>query len=205
MVNGKSPADPIFSAVTTATITGTDGANQVTLSKAGGKPAAVTSENCIYNPHFMKWAVMTIRNVMANMPFLNKKYNDGTVSTWLAPEDRTAVFNSLWLNAASVYEAPDMGIPVISTPFWNAQPDSPIPDLKGSTVCIDKIIAEADDNNRNFVIGVVFDRTTCGYTDTPIPTDVAYNEAGKFYTYFIDSNRSYWFDTRNTAVAFTLN
>ena len=42
----------------------------------------------------MKWAVMTIRNVVANMPFLNKKYNDGTVSTWLAPEDRTAVFNS---------------------------------------------------------------------------------------------------------------
>ena len=205
MVNGVSPKDPIFAAVTTATITGTDGANDVSLTKAGGKPAAVTAENCIYNPHFMKWAVMTIRNVIANMPFLNKKYNDGTVSTWLAPEDRTAVFNSLWLNAASVYEAPDMGIPVISTPFWNAQPDSPIPDLAGSTVCIDKIISEQGDNNRNFVIGVVFDRTTCGYTDTPIPTDVAYNEAGKFYTYFIDSNRSYWFDTRNTAVAFTLN
>ena len=151
----------------------------------------------------MKWANMTIKNVIDNMPFLNKKYNDGTVSTWLTPEDRVSVFNSSWLNAADTYGAPTLPIPAMSTPFWNSQPDSPIPDISNSTVCIDRV--EESNTEKKFVIGVVFDRSTCGYTDTPIPTDVAYNEMGKFYTYFIDSNRSYWFDTRNTAVAFTLN
>ena len=203
MVNGATPVDPIFSAITTATITGTDTSGAVSLVKADGKPAAVTSENCIYNPHFMKWANMTIKNVIDNMPFLNKKYNDGTVSTWLTPEDRVSVFNSSWLNAADTYGAPTLPIPALSTPFWNSQPDSPIPDISNSTVCIDRV--EESNTEKKFVIGVVFDRSTCGYTDTPIPTDVAYNEMGKFYTYFIDSNRSYWFDTRNTAVAFTLN
>lgn len=47
-----------------------------------GEQVAVTSDNCIYNKYFMQWAAETIANIIKVARFANKKYNDGTVSTY---------------------------------------------------------------------------------------------------------------------------
>ena len=220
MVTGVvSPAtDPIFAAIyTDVTTTGTD-PNVTTYTTEGGKPATVTAANCIYNPIFMKWAINVIKNVSDALPFANKKYNDGTVSTWCDRSDLTRVFNSAFINAYEVFlkadtrnrDEVDIDGGYYKTPFWNIQPDDLIPTITNSTTVgktkwsDDATPVESNDNLSN-VIGIVFDRNAAGYTRTPIPTEMSYNESGRFYNMFIDINNRYFIDTRNTAVVFTLN
>ena len=213
MVTGVSPADPIFAAISTD-VTVTDESTPVTYTSAVGKPAVVTSKNAIYNPHFMKWAIMTIKNVSDALPFVNKKYNDGTVSTWLPREDRIRVFNSAFINAyetytkADVYNKDEVDIDgsYYKTPFWNVQPEGLVPTIENSTTVGYTTVVETVETNAsiNYVIGIVFDRYAAGYTRTPIPVEMSYNESGRFYNMFHDVNNRYFIDTRNTAVVFTL-
>ena len=215
-----SPAvDPVFAATyTDVTTTGT-GESQVTYTSDCGKPAVVTAKNCIYNPHFMKWAINVIKNVSDALPFANKKYNDGTVSTWCPEEDRVRVFNSAFINAYEVFlkadtrnrDEIDIDGGYFKTPFWNIQPDDLIPTIDNSTT-VGKTKIESSggtdtevNDNMTYVIGIVFDRYAAGYTRTPIPTEMSYNESGRFFNMFIDINNRYFIDTRNTAVVFTLN
>lgn len=220
MVNGVvSPAtDPIFAAIyTDVTTTGAVG-SETTYTTAAGKPAPVTAANCIYNPMFMKWAINVIKNVSDALPFANKKYNDGTVSTWCPREDLVRVFNSAFINAYEVFlkadtknrDEIDIDGGYYKTPFWNIQPDALVPDIVNSTTVgktqwsDDSTPVESNDN-LNYVVGIVFDRQAAGYTRTPIPTEMSYNESGRFYNMFVDINNRYYVDTRNTAVVFTLN
>lgn len=214
MVNGVSPADPIFAAIT-KDVTVTDEATPVTYTTAAGKPAAVTAANCIYNPHFMRWAIYTIKTVSDALPFVNKKYNDGTVSTWLNREDRVRVFNSAFINAyetylkADVYNVDQVDIDgaYYKTPFWNVQPEALIPTIENSTSAEYQITVEEQPQNTSLdhVVGVVFDRYAAGYTETPIPVATSYNASGRFFNYFHDVDVRYFVDMRNTAVTFTLN
>ena len=220
MVNGVvSPAtDPIFAAIyTDVTTTGAVG-SETTYTTAAGKPAPVTAANCIYNPMFMKWAINVIKNVSDALPFANKKYNDGTVSTWCPREDLVRVFNSAFINAYEVFlkadtknrDEIDIDGGYYKTPFWNIQPDALVPDIVNSTTVgktqwSDDSTPVESNNNLNYVVGIVFDRQAAGYTRTPIPTEMSYNESGRFYNMFVDINNRYYVDTRNTAVVFTLN
>ena len=215
MVTGVSPADPIFAAIS-ENVTVSDEATPVTYTSAVGKPAVVTSENCIYNPYFMKWAICTIKSVSDALPFVNKKYNDGTVSTWLPREDRVRVFNSAFINAyetyvkADVYNRDEVDIDgsYYKTPFWNEQPEDLVPTIANSTRALYREHPEGlDPTNESvdYVIGIVYDRYAAGYTETPLPVDVSYNASGRFYNYFHDTNVRYYIDSRNTAIVFTLN
>ena len=213
MVNGVAPADPIFAAISTD-VTVSDESTPITYTSAVNKPAAVTSSNAIYNPHFMRWAIMTIKNVSDAMPFANKKYNDGTVSTWLSVEDRVRVFNSAFINAyeaytkADVYNRDEVDIDgsYYKTPFWNIQPADLVPTIDNSTTVGYTTVVETVETNVSipYVIGIVYDRCAAGYTRTPIPVEMSYNESGRFYNMFHDVNNRYFIDTRNTAVVFTL-
>ena len=213
MVTGVSPADPIFAAIT-KDVTVTDESTPVTYTTAAGMPAVVTSSNAIYNPHFMKWAIMTIKNVSDALPFANKRYNDGTVSTWLPLSDRVRVFNSAFINAYEVFskadtfnkEEIDLDGGYYKTPFWNVQPSDLVPTIDNSTkVGYTSVVEEVETNaNINYVVGLVFDRYAVGYTQTPIPVEMSYNESGRFYNMFHDVCNRYYIDTRNTAVVFTL-
>lgn len=213
MVTGVSPADPIFAAISTD-VTVSDETTPVTYTSSVGMPATVTSANAIYNPHFMRWAIMTIKNVSDALPFANKKYNDGTVSTWLPKEDRVRVFNSAFINAYEAYlkadiynkEEVDIDGSYYKTPFWNVQPSSLVPDITNSTKVAYTTVVETVETNAeiDYVIGIVFDRYAAGYTRTPIPVEMSYNASGKFYNMFHDVCNRYYIDTRDTAVVFTL-
>ena len=220
MVTGSADpsVDPVFAAVYTDVTTeaGEGGSVYTTDAK---KPATVTAANCIYNPTFMKWAVNVIKNVSDALPFANKKYNDGTVSTWLPNEDRVRVFNSAFINAYEVFlkadtrnrDEVDIDGGYYKTPFWNIQPTDMVPTVVNSSIVGDtkwtEVEGEQVESNDNLpnVIGLVFDRYAAGYTRTPIPTAMSYNESGRFFNMFIDINNRYFVDTRNTAVVFTLN
>lgn len=221
LVNGSAdPAvDPVFAAIYTDITTTGEAGSETTYTTVAGKPTEVTAANCIYNPTFMKWAINVIKNVSDAMPFANKKYNDGTVSTWLPVEDRVRVFNSAFINAYEVFlkadtrnrDEVDIDGGYYKTPFWNIQPADMVPTVVNSSIVGDtkwtEVEGEQTESNDNLpnVIGLVFDRYAAGYTRTPIPTAMSYNESGRFFNMFIDINNRYFVDTRNTAVVFTLN
>lgn len=206
MINSESA-----SVITGEGVTGTAGETDIDI--LAGQQVAVTSENCIYNESFMKWSIMTIKNVIKASRFANVKYNDGTLSTWLGADDTVMIFNSAFLEALNVIIKSDvihkdelsLG-PVYDTPFWNLQPESLIPTVANSATIIDNSGTTAATNTSiDNVIGIVYDRYACGYTETPIPPRTSYNAHGDFYNIFNDVNVRYYIDTRNTAITFTLN
>lgn len=186
-------------------IDGTDGANAVALNM--GKMVAVTSENCVYNKFFMMWAFETISNIVAAAKFANKKYNDGTISTWQTKADSVMIFNSVFRNrAAALGLAEPTGVQIFDTPFWNAQTDNPVPTISNSTHVLETTDGtEVGNKSIDYVVGMYYDRRATGYTETPVVPRTSYNADGDFYTHFRDFNVRYWVDTRNTAIVFTLN
>lgn len=188
-----------------STIDGTDGSNAVALNM--GKMVAVTSENCVYNKFFMMWAFETISNIVAAAKFANKKYNDGTISTWQTKADSVMIFNSVFRNrAAALGLAEPTGVQIFDTPFWNAQTDNPVPTISNSTHVLETTDGtEVGNKSIDYVVGMYYDRRATGYTETPVVPRTSYNADGDFYTHFRDFNVRYWVDTRNTAIVFTLN
>lgn len=185
--------------------TGINGEAAVVLDV--GKMVTVTSENCIYNNYFMQWANETIKNIVAAAKFANKKYNDGTISTWQTLEDSVMIFNSIFKNRMSALNLTDpSGVSIYDTPFWNAQTDDLVPTVANSTkvVYTDNGL-DAGNKSLNNVVGMYYDRRAVGYTTTPIAPRTSYNADGDFYNHFRDFNARYWIDTRNTAIIFTLN
>ena len=190
--------------VAQSAITGTSGADSVTLDT--GKMVQVTSDNCIYNKYFMQWAFETISNIVSAARFANKKYNDGTVSTWVTKEESILIFNSIFRNRAQAMKLSDPdGATVYDTPFWNAQTDNTVPTVTNSThVIYTDDGLETGNKSLDYVVGIYYDRRAVGYTTTPIPPRTSYNADGDFYNHFRDFNARYWVDTRNTAIVFTL-
>lgn len=186
-------------------IDGTNGSNAVALNM--GKMVAVTSENCVYNKFFMMWAFETISNIVAAAKFANKKYNDGTISTWQTKADSVMIFNSVFRNrAAALGLAEPTGVQIFDTPFWNAQTDNPVPNISNSTHVLETTDGtEVGNKSIDYVVGMYYDRRATGYTETPVVPRTSYNADGDFYTHFRDFNVRYWVDTRNTAIVFTLN
>lgn len=184
--------------------TGTIGADDVALDV--GKMVTVTSENCIYNKMFMQWAFETISNITSAAKFANKKYNDGTISTWQSKSDSVLIFNSTFRNRAAAYKLSEPnGVTVYDTPFWNAQTDNPVPTVENTShVIYTDDGLESGNKSLDFVVGMYYDKRAVGYTTTPIPPRTSYNADGDFYNHFRDFNARYWIDTRNTAIVFTL-
>lgn len=186
-------------------ISGTNGADAVALDF--GKMVAVTSENCVYNKFFMQWAFETISNIIKAAKFVNKKYNDGTISTWITQSDSIMIFNSIFRNrAAALGISEPSGVTLYDTPFWNAQTDNPVPSIANSS----KVLQTTDgltsgNTSLDNVVGLYYDKSAVGYTTTPISPRTSYNADGDFYNHFRDFNVRYWIDTRNTAIVFTLN
>lgn len=191
--------------VAQSAISGTSGTESVALTT--GKMVEVTSDNCIYNKYFMQWAFETISNIVSAARFANKKYNDGTVSTWVTKEESILIFNSIFRNRAQAMKLMDPdGATVYDTPFWNAQTDTPVPTVANSTHVIytdDGLVT--GNKSLDYVVGIYYDRRAVGYTTTPISPRTSYNADGDFYNHFRDFNARYWVDTRNTAIVFTLN
>ena len=184
--------------------TGTIGDNVATWTN--GEQVTVTSDNCIYNKYFMQWASETIANIIKVARFANKKYNDGTVSTYTTENDSIMIYNTMFANRmAALNIAEPTGAKIYNTPFWNAQTDSLIPTIKNSARVIYPDDGAETGKSKDYVIGVLYDRWAVGYTLTPIAPRMAYNADGDFYTQFTDFNNRYWVDTRNTAIVFTLN
>lgn len=207
-VNGQASPQvaAIFSSI--EQITGTIGSDTVTLGK--GKPAAVTAKNAIYNPHFIKFATLMIKNVLDNSPFASKKYNDGTISAWAAKSDMVSIFNSAFANACGLYAIGDYFKPDYTTPFWNENTTEIVPTIENTTRCIDATVTAAttstiEDRTVNNVIGVIYDRMAVGYSVMNIPTRTSYNAHGDFYNIFCDNKVRYYMDLRNIALTFTLN
>lgn len=179
------------------------------------KPTAVTSANCLYNKHFVKWAKKTIANIIANAKFMNTKYNDGTIETFMTEGEIMPVFNEVCTNIMNytLGESFDdvFNGKIYKTPFWNKMSTSVIPDFTTSTTVIhndgtDITNLVASDNKAIAnVLGVVFARDSVGYTETPIPVRTAYNTEGDFYNPYIDANVRYHLDTRDTMITFVLS
>ena len=186
-------------------ISGTNGESAVALDY--GKMVAVTSDNCVYNKFFMQWAFETISNIIKAAKFVNKKYNDGTISTWLTQSDSIMIFNSIFRNrAAALGISEPNGVALYDTPFWNAQSDNPVPSIANSSKVLQTTDGLASGNTSlDNVVGLYYDKSAVGYTTTPISPRTSYNADGDFYNHFRDFNVRYWLDTRNTAIVFTLN
>lgn len=179
------------------------------------KPVAVTASNALYNKHFVRWAKKTIANVLSNARYMNRKYNDGTVDTFLTDGELLPIFNEVAVNMIK-YTLDDSFDDVFTDkiytiPFWNSMSDDVIPSASDSFKILynegNDITSLATSTNRtlNNVIGLAVSKNAIGYTTSPIPVRTAYNEQGDFYNPFIDANCKYYIDTRDTMITFTLN
>lgn len=210
-VNLVTAYNAAIATITTGNNTvGTMGADDVDL--VTDKPTSVTTANCLYNKHFVKWAVARIKDIMNNSKYLNKKYNDGTIETFLRQRDVISVFNDIAINNIEMTLDKSTEIQNLYTvPFWNVQSTNVIPDIATATAVkyndgISMEVLTADDNKTlSNVIGIVYDKNALGYTVTPLSVRTSYNEAGDFYNPFMDNNVQYHIDTRDTFIVFTLN
>lgn len=203
---------------TTASIVTGEGASwtdgDTTTTGVFEKPTPVTSSNCLYNKHFVKWAKKTIANVLSNAKFMNTKYNDGTIETFMTSDEIMPVFNEVATNTMEYtlnenFDTVFQGT-VYKTPFWNKMSVSVIPDFNVSTSVVHNDgtditnLSASDNATLNYVLGVVFSKNAVGYTTTPIPVRTAYNTQGDFYNPYIDANVRYYLDTRDTMITFVL-
>lgn len=177
--------------------------------------APVTTANCMKSEHFRRWAARTIKLVLDNARYASKKYNDGTINSWLT--DSVKVFNTEFL--AFLEEDGNKIDGAVSVPFWNNNPTALIPTLAETTKVIYNTGVAVEDGdpwvvddlqvseNKTIsnVVGVVFDRDAVGYNVTPIPPETTWHAQGRFYTVFYDNNNRAFVDTRNTAIVFTLD
>lgn len=199
---------------TSVATTGTIGTDNTTLTGID-KLTTVTTANCMKNEHFRRWAARTIKLVLDNARFASKKYNDGTINSWLTSSVK--VFNTEFL--AFLEEDGNKIDGAVSVPFWNNNPTALIPTLAETTKVIYNTGVAVEDGDPwvvddlqvsenktiNNVVGVVFDRDAVGYNVTPIEPETTWHAQGRFYTVFYDNNNRAFVDTRNTAIVFTLD
>lgn len=168
----------------------------------------VTLSNWKNQINFKLWCEETIENLRKYITDVNMKYNDGSVTTF-TPEADTRVtllteFDSALKYALSnvYHESMANGVGEHYTVnFWQNQGDQINPKIKSGSLH-DQI--KESDLTINHVVGVIYDRLSCGITDKLEKTTTAYIPKGDFITNFHHVVKSHWVDTRNTAISLVL-
>lgn len=166
--------------------------------------AELTSDNCLYNEEFVKYAVAVIKKVMGKTEKASASYNLKGLKTFTPASGRHLFVNSALTSAMDTYIRTDNYNPefsvltdYINVPYWQDE-DAPF-------VVKSKTGAEGETVTSSPVVAVFCDEYAIGeYLRTQAMEQSPYNARGRYWNMFLHVEVKYVENTSANAVLFTL-
>lgn len=171
--------------------------------------------DCLTNYEFLQWSAGVIERLRAYVQDMNLKYNDGEAETFTKEEDLrvtmlkefdTALTNKM---LSSTFHDNLIKIGKYNTVnAWQTTGTELLPSISTTGKIVASLSPITEGNSADTlenVVGLIYDRYSCGITLTPIPVRADYNGRGGFTTYYNDQMARYFIDSRETAIVLTLN
>ena len=171
-----------------------------------GASVALTKENAIKNPEFIRFATYQISLYADRMTKISSLFNIEKRDRFTPEADRHVVLLSDFAKASETYLAsitfnPDrVALPEHeSVPFWQGSGDKY---LFADTSKIDVKTSVGNAVAINGILGVIFDRNALGVTNLDRRVTTNYNPKGEFYTNFYKFDAGYFNDLSENFVMF---
>lgn len=172
---------------------------------------SLTPEQALKTPDFIKYANMKISLFRDYLTRLSMLYNDGGYVTFTPVEDQKFILLSNFARSSEFYLESDtyhndiVKLQGYSTvPYWQGSgTDFDIPLNTASS--IDVTLKDGDDPVKQaYIIGVIFDKKACGIYNKVLETTAQINAKARFTNYFHQFESSYFNDTMENCIVFTL-
>lgn len=177
-----------------------------------GDAGEITIANWNLSADFKLFCQEQVINLKKYMQDLNNKYNDGTIETFATEADTkstllTAFSTALDFNQSAVYhqELTDIG-EHYTTNFWQNPSDLLIPQFAEDSV-FDSILedgGESEDTAITKIAGVIYTSYSAGITEKLNKITSDYIAKGDFVTNYHHLIKSYFVDTRESAIVLRL-
>lgn len=174
----------------------------------------LTPQGALQNADFLRWCSEIIIQLKSYITDYAKKYNDGTIETF-TPADYVKVTTLKIFDTALQFnmQADTFHNELVSigdyntVNFWQNSGDMIIPDiaLVGNIKKVATPDIDDDVENVENVVGMIYDRYSCGLTARLDKVTAQYIANGDYTTYFHHVISRYFVDTRNNALILTLN
>ena len=172
--------------------------------------AGLTSDNCLYNAEFVRYAVGQIKVVMSKLKKYSNSYNEAGAYTF-TPEDKSErhiYVNSRFSSAMEVYIRPEPGDRrtilldnYVDVPYWQCE-DFP---LQVQAVDPDDASDEPEEVLSPKTICVLFDRfALMEYLCFESMEASPYNASGRYYNNFLNVQAKLVSNTNANLVIFTI-
>ena len=205
VVNDLNTAGDKQPIVINPTISGVRAVNLLKLYNDGAS-VALTKENAIKNPEFIRFATYQISLYADRMTKISSLFNIEKRDRFTPEADRHVVLLSDFAKASETYLAsitfnPDrVALPEHeSVPFWQGSGDKY---LFADTSKIDVKTSVGNAVAINGILGVIFDRNALGVTNLDRRVTTNYNPKGEFYTNFYKFDAGYFNDLSENFVMF---
>lgn len=177
---------------------------------AGG--TALTAQNCIHNPEFIRYAIFIINLVKDRMHGMNTLYNIGGQTRFTSTDRMKTVLLAQFADAAGVFlydgvgqfKTENLGLGTVEkVPYWQGIGttfDTDLSFVEASTINVKT--SENNTVNASGIIGVVFDRDALGVYNERQKVTTDYSGAADFWTSYYKYRRNVWNDFNEQFVAF---
>lgn len=203
-------AETIFDAYKGAALTGAGNARAVNLlylyNNRPGAVAAITAEQAMTDPSFIRFAALTMRNYADYMSVMSTVFNVGGEERHTPPDRLHWVVLSAFYSAADVYLQSDTfhddytRLPGGETvPFWQGSG----PDFGFSSVSsINVKTASNNDVEASGILAVMFDTFALGVTNMDRRVTINYNGKAEFWNQWYKMEAGYFNDLNENFVVF---
>lgn len=174
--------------------------------------AQVTDTTCMESSDFKNWCKESVANLKEYMTDISTKYNDGTLTTFTPREDiRTVLLTSFSNSLKNITTYDGIGDGALSlgdyqtVNAWQNNGTDLLPTIS-TTGAISDLNGDGDTVTASNVVGLIFDKWSCSYTfkvDGKVTSD--YVPKGDFTKFFANFVGQSFVNTRNNAIALTLN
>lgn len=175
------------------------------------KGTSLTPEVAVITEDFLKFAAYQISLYAARMEKLNKVFNVGGKARFTPSDRRHVVLLDDVAKAigpytlAGAYNRDDIKIPEFETvPFWQGSDKGSYSLEDNSTINVKLASDNTKTVNQTYIIGVIFDRDALGVTNLDRRVTTNYNPKAEFYTNFFKFDASYFVDTNEQTLVFTI-
>lgn len=166
----------------------------------------VTTNTCLESVDFKRWACEIVANLREYMTDISKKYNDGSILSFVPSEDIRCTLLTQFSNAlknVSNYES----VPALSwgdyntVNAWQSTGSALLPDLATCGAITDSVTSDTATN----VVGVLYDVYAVSMTIKSEKVTSDYVPAGDFTKFFGSFIGQSFVNNMNNAVVLTLN
>ena len=170
----------------------------------------LTSSTALADKDFLKWSSSVIIRLRDYIQEYNTKYNDGEVEGFTPAEDTRVTLlsefsTSLQFNmSADTFHKELVSVGEFNTVTSWQNPSNALLPTMGVSAQIKTKTSEVESTIEN-VVGVIYDKYSCGISARLNKTTAQYIAKGDYTTYFNHIADRSFVDTRNTGIVLTLN